>query len=223
MKWPWDALTLVDRFWLLTTGVHPRRRPTHSARLGVAMAAIRAIELAGEVRWTGLDEDARLYSIADCRCPQPLRTWHDALQANEHLDLQGVAARFALDPLLADAWRQAGEHLADLGLVTVQRSRFGRFGNYAYGVAHVPQLRARRRDIIGLVAPSDGSVQDLPTDILELLVVASAADALSDLLRVPGLDPSPNLAAAIDFATRGSRARRRLEETARYRGLDLSS
>lgn len=28
MTWPWAQLSLVDRFWLLTNGVHPVTRPT---------------------------------------------------------------------------------------------------------------------------------------------------------------------------------------------------
>lgn len=100
MPWPWEDLSLVDRFWLLTAGVHPITRPTPSVRFGMAMAAIRTIERAGEIRWVGRDEHARLLAIADCRCPQPLRGWHDALQADQPRDLDGVAARFALDPLL---------------------------------------------------------------------------------------------------------------------------
>ena len=67
------------------------------------------------------------------------------------------------------------------------------------------------------MAPPDGSVQDLPADVLDLFVVARAADAVSDLLRVPGLYPAPAVLRAIEFATQGSRAWRRLEATMRYR------
>ena len=57
MPWPWEDLSLVDRFWLLTAGVHPITGPSYSARLGLGLAAIRAIENAGEIRWVGPDDD----------------------------------------------------------------------------------------------------------------------------------------------------------------------
>lgn len=217
MPWPWEDLSLVDRFWLLTAGVHPITRPTPSVRFGMAMAAIRTIERAGEIRWVGRDEHARLLAIADCRCPQPLRGWHDALQADQPRDLDGVAARFALDPLLRTPWFDEAEHLVGLGLVTVERSRFGPLGRNSYTLADVPELRRRRRDLIKLILPRDGSVQDLPADVLDLLVVARAADALPDLLRSPGLYPRPRLADAIDVVTESSRDRLRLEAAAAYR------
>lgn len=221
MTWPWAELSLVDRFWLLTNGVHPVTRPTFAARLGVAMAAIRTIEVAGEIRWTGREENTRLHAINDCRCPRPLRDWHDALLAGEPMDGEGMPARLVLQPLLPDSWRQEAEHLVALGLVDVQRPRLGRFGTDALAVRDVSQLRARRREITPLVCPADDAVQDVPTDVLDLFVVARAGGALSDLLRVPGLEPGPRLGRAIEAATQGNPNWRRLEETAYYQNAHL--
>lgn len=51
------------RFWLLSTGIHPVTRPEYVARVRVAMAAVRTIEVAGEIRWRGLAEDATWHAI----------------------------------------------------------------------------------------------------------------------------------------------------------------
>lgn len=217
MPWPWEDLSLVDRFWLLAAGPHPVAGPSYSARLGLAMAAIRAIENAGEIRWIGPDDDPVLRTISDCRCPEPLRTRHAALQSAEPPDLDGIPATYTLAPLVSSSWDQEAEQLASRGLVAIERSRLAPLGRDRYAVIDVDELQSRRRELVHLVAPPDGSVQDLPADVLDLFVVARAADAVSDLLRVPGLYPAPAVLSAIEFATQGSRAWRRLEATMRYR------
>ena len=164
-------------------------------------------------------------AISDCRCPEPLRTWHAALQSAEPPDLDGIPASYTLAPLRS-ARAQEAERLASRGLVAIERSRLAPLGRDRYAVIDVDELQSRRRELVHLVAPPDGSVQDLPADVLDLFVVARAADAVSDLLRVPGLYPAPAVLSAIEFATQGSRtgaASRRPCGTATRRGNSHTS
>lgn len=216
MDGPWEGLALVEEYWLLTTGAQPVTRPSQSTWLGVAMAALRDLERAGEIRWRDSGAGPTLHAINDCRCPATpplLRDWHALLQVGDPT-MHGVAARFALDPLLASSWEDVARHLVTTGRAVVESRRIGAD---TYRVADVEAMRARRRELLALVDIGSRGVQDLPARELDLLVVASASDSLSHLFRVPGLEPPAPVVDAIDHATRGSLLLRHLEAAAGYR------
>ena len=213
---PWEGLLLVEEYWLLTTGAQPVTRPSQGTWLGITMAALRDLERAGEIRWRESDHGPYLHAINDCRCPEMppfLGGWHDRLQSADPT-MGGVAARFALDPLLSIVWKDVAQHLARTG-PALEDARL--LGANTYRVADVDAMRARRRELFALVDGCTADVQDLPAREHDLFIVASASDSLSDLFRVPGLEPPGSVLDAIERATRGSLVLRHLEAAAGHR------
>lgn len=203
-------LLLVEEYWLLTTGSQLVPEPSTSALLGTAMAVVRDLERAREVCWRGYGADAVLHVTGPCRCRPPLRQWHDAL-----VDYAGsdgyLPARFCLDAIMEDAWRQVADHLVARALALVYRNRLT---PDLYGVVDTTAVRRRREAVLDLLPAGDY----FPDRALDLLLVAHASHSLGDLLRAPGTPIPGSLLSVVGAAVRRAHGDFRLyRETVTYR------
>lgn len=205
-----DDLLLVEEYWLLTTGSQLVPEPSTPALLGTAMAVIRDLERAGEVTWRGRGADAILLVTGPCRCKPPLRGWHDALVDYAGSDA-ALPARFCLDAVLDDAWRQTADHLVGRTLALVYRNQLT---PDLYGVVDTTAVRRRREAIVDRLPAGD----HFPQRALDLLLVAHASQSLGDLLRAPGTAIPGSLLSVVGGAVRRAHGDYRFyRETVTYR------
>lgn len=203
-------LLLVEEYWLLTTGAQIVLEPSTPALLGTAMAIIRDLERCGEVTWRGHGADAVLQVAGPCRCRPPLRTWHDALV--DYAGSEGsLPARFCLDAIMEDAWRETADHLVSRTLALVYRNRLT---PDLYGVVDTTSIRRRREALLDLLPAGD----HFPDRALDLLLVAHASQSLGDLLRAPGTPIPGSLLSVVGATVRRAHGDfRRYRETVTYR------
>lgn len=203
-------LLLVEEYWLLTTGSQLVPAPSTPALLGTAMAVIRDLERAQEVAWRGHGADATLIVTGPCRCKPPLLGWHDALIDYAGSD-SALPARFCLDAIMEDAWRQVADHLVSRTLALVYRNRQT---PDLYGVVDTGAVRRRRDALLDLLP----ATEYLPERALDLLLVAHASQSLGDLLRSPGTVIPGSLLSVVGAAVRRAHGDFRLyRETVTYR------